>query len=255
MSYHPGEIVEYYSSEDLYERHVEDAERGLEEKEREVIDRYFAEGGTILDIGCGTGRTTKALDGLGYDVVGVDITKPYVDYATSTFPTISFGVGDATALPFADESFEHVIFSFNGIDVLSPPRIRLRALREIHRVLEPGGIFAFSTHNPLHMLTFFPPTPRSIEATLKFWVINWRENRLGSNYKLDNQIQGGPIPIYFIRPGEQRRQLRECGFEPLDLVGDTVFLPARLDPHPYHVAYKPSTCPPREVSSTCPPRE
>lgn len=221
----------------MYERHVADAERGLEDKEWTVVDRHFKDGGTVLDIGCGTGRTTTALDGLGFEVVGLDITEAYVEYATAAFPDIAFSVGDATALPFDDETFEHVLFSFNGIDVLSPEGMRLQAFREIRRVLEPGGTFAFNSHNPLHMLTFFPPTPGSIKDTLGFWALNWRRNRLLSRYKLDNQIQGGPIPIYFIRPAEQRRQLRNCGFAPIDTVGD-ILLPTRFDPHPYYVAYK-----------------
>lgn len=234
--YSPEDIVEYYSSEELYERYTEEATRGLLEKEQTVVERYFEPHGTVLDVGCGTGRTTAALRNSGFDVVGVDITPRYVDTAAGFFPDLELGVADATSLPFTDDCFEHVLFSFNGIDHLAPEEVRLDVFHEVRRVLEPGGLFAFSTHNPLFLLVAHPPTPGTIRKRLEFWVMNARENRLFSRYMLDNQIQGGPLPIYFIRPGEQRRQLRSCGFELIDLVGGRFLLPTRLDPHPYYVA-------------------
>jgi SAM-dependent methyltransferase len=55
-------------------------------------------------------------------------------------------VADARSLPFANQSFDVALFSYCGIDYVDH-RDRLKVLSEVRRVLAPGALFAFSTHN------------------------------------------------------------------------------------------------------------
>jgi len=125
---------------------------GLWESEKTVFEKHLKRDDRILDVGCGAGRTTFALHNLGFKTLqGVDLTPEMIHAAKELndhFQThLSFQVGDATQLNFQDESFDSVIFSFNGIMSIPKQEQRLAALREIHRVLRNKGRFIFTTHD------------------------------------------------------------------------------------------------------------
>lgn len=101
----------------------------------------------ILDIGVGGGRTTKYLLPLSSDYTGVDYVPQFIERVKVKYVGGDFLVGDARDLKeFADETFDFVLFSYNGIDAISHED-RLKVLREISRVLKKDGIFMFSSHN------------------------------------------------------------------------------------------------------------
>jgi SAM-dependent methyltransferase len=141
----------------LFERpdSVEDyVSEGLWHPEERLIDEYFPKPpALVLDLGCGTGRTTVGLAARGYEVVAVDLSERMIERARALHPGLDFRVMDAARLLFDPASFDAVMFSFNGIDLIFPCTDRLACLREIHRVLRPGGGFVFSTHSLLgHLL-------------------------------------------------------------------------------------------------------
>jgi ubiquinone/menaquinone biosynthesis C-methylase UbiE len=95
----------------------------------------------ILDCGCGTGRTMRQLQPRGR-VTGVDLTRTGLAFAHAS------GLGrlaqaSVTRLPFPDGMFDLV----TSIDVLYSlePEAQRRALREMRRVLRPGGALVFNT--------------------------------------------------------------------------------------------------------------
>lgn len=117
--------------------------------ERVTLGRVASEvrGMPILDIGIGAGRTTALLRLLSDEYVGVDYTPEMVEVARKKYPGLSISYADARDLSqFADGAFALVFFSFNGIDAVDQVA-RRTILRELHRVLRPGGILLFSTHN------------------------------------------------------------------------------------------------------------
>jgi ubiquinone/menaquinone biosynthesis C-methylase UbiE len=120
-----------------------------DEGERAAYFRLADEmrGKPILDLGVGAGRTITLLRALSAEYVAIDYLPVMVESARRRYPTIDVQLGDARDLSrFADESFSLVVFSYMGIDAVGREG-RGSILREVQRVLKPGGIFWFSTLN------------------------------------------------------------------------------------------------------------
>ena len=101
----------------------------------------------ILDLGVGTGRTIAMLLALSPDYVGIDYTAAMVDACRAAHPSTEVRLGDARDLQdFPTDHFGLVVFSFNGIDAVAHGD-RSAIFAEVRRVLRPGGVFWFSTHN------------------------------------------------------------------------------------------------------------
>ena len=104
-------------------------------------------GQKILELGVGGGRMIPFLRSLTDQYVALDWSSPLVAAAKRAHPTADIRQGDARDLgTFPDTTFKFVLFSYNGIDHISYED-RSKVLDEVFRVVEPGGYFAFSTHN------------------------------------------------------------------------------------------------------------
>ena len=105
-------------------------------------------GDVVLDLGCGAGLDALATArevGPDGSVVGLDFSEAMIDLAgrgaeESGLGNVSFVCADAARTPFADASFD--LITFNGILNLSPDKDAI--LREIVRVLRPGGRLVFA---------------------------------------------------------------------------------------------------------------
>jgi demethylmenaquinone methyltransferase / 2-methoxy-6-polyprenyl-1,4-benzoquinol methylase len=92
-------------------------------------------GDRVLDACCGTGDLAVAARAAGGEVTGVDFSERMLDRARRKAPELRWVAGDMLALPFPDASFDAATVGFGVRNVED-----LEAgLRELRRVLEPGG--------------------------------------------------------------------------------------------------------------------
>jgi len=185
----------------------------------------FIKGKKLLDIGIGGGRTTKHLLNMSPDHTGIDYTPEYAKMVKRKYPQATIICADVRDLGDFEEVFDFALFSFNGLDYIEHEG-RLKALGEIHRVLRPGGLFMFSTHNrdskdfnklPWQVKT--PLSPGHLKECL-YILAHWprhvfmkKHERFTSEYAIVNDTAHGfSLLTYYISIGEQINQLARVGF-------------------------------------------
>lgn len=100
-----------------------------------LLDAVMAAPGVrILDIACGTGALAAAATRRGAEAIGMDFAPTMIAEAIRRYPGIDFRVGDAEAIPLADESVDAVTCSFGMLHMERPERV----LAEFARVLRPA---------------------------------------------------------------------------------------------------------------------
>lgn len=224
------QIIDAYSEDAAQEKYLAKAENGLWDSEKYFITKYWDKAGSVLDVGCGTGRTTLALAKEGYEVTGLDLVPVMITHARHVAQKnnqdIPYEVGDATDLRHSDNSFNYVLFSNLGWPQIPTYEQRLKALSEIHRVLKPGGIFILITARRVWMSSFF-----------WFWVKQWIKHYLlrPIGFRFNEEVFGDrfydreskdmvqiyktPQYIYIPSVVEVKKQLQAAGFELLEANG------------------------------------
>ncbi len=91
----------------------------------------------VADIGCGPGRITPYLAGLGLDVFGIDLSPGMIEVARREHPELRFEVGTMTALNLENDSLAGALGWYSLIHL--PDELVPVALAEFRRVLRPGG--------------------------------------------------------------------------------------------------------------------
>lgn len=133
-----------------------------------------------LDLGCGQGWYLAELHTRGYAVDGTDYSTGQLDkvrgnLAAGARDRTLLVKADAQALPFPDGSYDFV-YGINAIHHILSPDAQQRALREIVRVLRPGGVFLLheiNTSNPVFRwyMGYLFPLLKKIDEGNERWVL------------------------------------------------------------------------------------
>lgn len=129
----------------------------------------FMENGKIIDIGCGTGEMLQVLEEHKFNPFGLDYSFKMLreiskENAGEKYPLIN---GDTENLSFKDESFDGIICA-GVIEYLNDDK---KALKEIARVLKPGGFAIITLSNRLSPARVFEPFVHNpIGQKIKGWI-------------------------------------------------------------------------------------
>jgi SAM-dependent methyltransferase len=131
---------------------VEYAERFKDEMDDKPFDRNCLDHlarevgnlGPICDLGCGPGQIARYLHRQGIDTLGVDLSPRMIEEAQRLNPDIHFHQGDMLSLPDKDNSWGGIAAFYCIIHI--PREQIVDALREMKRVLMPGGVLLLTFH-------------------------------------------------------------------------------------------------------------
>ncbi len=222
---------------------------------REDIPFYVQEaarsGGTVLELGCGTGRVTIPIAQAGVDIVGLDNSEGMLQRARSKIHDLDPGHGNID-LQFGDmrefsldRKFPLIIVPFRGFLSLLSVEDQVTCLTNVRSHLEPDGRLIFNV---------FVPDPQMLveDEDAAFHLrdvtnpdtgrtsIVWQQTRVDNHNQVlsvrlivDETDQHGKVGNRFYRDYQIRyayrfeilHLLERCGFEVVDLYGDFVGTP------------------------------
>ncbi len=141
---------------------------GLHEGDMRLLGEVA--GQRILEIGCGSAPCSRWLANQGAQAVGLDISMQMLRYGVDAMeragrqvPLVQAG---AESLPFADESFDSACSAFGGVPFVADSA---RVMREVARVLKPGGRWVFSVNHPMRWCFADDPGPMGMVASIPYF--------------------------------------------------------------------------------------
>ena len=162
------------------------------------VMRYLrpAPGDRLLEVGCGRGWLTQRMQERCPATYGIDVNPMSIRHAV----TGQLLAMDATALHFEDEQFDHA-YSFHAIEHITDAE---RALREIYRVLSPGG----------RVLLVYPAEPiRGLYAMPGAWI------------GFGNPFLARELHVHAFTPRKIRHIAAPCGFRHIESALDLLITP------------------------------
>jgi SAM-dependent methyltransferase len=137
-------------------------------------------GGSVLEIGCGTGRVTIPIAELGFPVTGLDIVPGMIERARrkSAGLPAKWVVGDGRSFRL-DERFQLIFLTGNVFQFFLTIADQAALLERVYAHLHPDGLFAFETRNPRWAGLATRPEPYE---GMFFYLESWGEERAADTY-------------------------------------------------------------------------
>ena len=214
--YEQNDTVEVYSSES-----------SLQAPEKTLLELLKPQlsNSSMLDIGIGGGRTSLHFAPVVLHYTGIDYSENMVKNCVRSHANLknaNFRCVDARDMSeFKDDSFDLILFSFNGIDYVSKID-REQVLKEVHRVGKHGAYYVFSSHNTMNLSKLYsfqvPRNPINYPAELRRFLKMRSLNGPMEGYSRRDWFtikDGGnnfQLETFYIHPSLQVKQLGELGY-------------------------------------------
>ena len=185
----------------------------------DVLDGLLTTPGKLLDLGCGSGRHVVHFARRSFDVTGLDLSGHMLGVTRDKL--IREGL-HAELLQhdlcepglFDDDVFDYAVCMFSTLGLIRGRAHRVNALREVRRVLKPGGLFVFHVHNRWHNV--FDPQGRAwllrtcLTMPLQGYEVG---DKIMENYRLIPRMY-----LHIFSLGEVRSMLRRAGLKLCEVI-------------------------------------
>jgi SAM-dependent methyltransferase len=165
----------------------------------------------VLEVGCGAAMCSRWLASQGARPVGFDLSSGMLRHAgvldASTGLTVPLVQADAQSLPFADASFDVAFTAFGAVPFVADSA---RVMREVARVLRPGGRWVFAATHPMRWVFPDDPGPAGLTATMSYF---------DRTPYVEFAADGEPTYVEHHRTlGDRVREIVAAGFRLVDIV-------------------------------------
>lgn len=212
----PQEVIDYYATFDEANRLFSGVGQLERVRTQELIARYAPPPPAIVfDVGGGSGVYARWLANMGYEVYLVDASPIHVEQAREAEqgrggrPLTSIAVGDACALARDDESV-NIALLLGPLYHLPEREARVIALREAHRILQPGGVLL-----AVVISRFASTLVGLFEGALddpEFSAIAARD-RVDGQHRNPNRHPNYFTTAFFHHPDEFKAEMADAGFK------------------------------------------
>jgi len=145
-------------------------ERLLEQDARLLGSPADLRGARILEVGCGAAMCSRWLAGQGARPVAFDVSAGMLGHARAAASQTGVDVplvqADAQTMPFADRSFDVAFTAFGAVAFVADSAA---VMREVARVLKPGGRWVFAATHPVRWSFPDSPGPDGLTATMPYF--------------------------------------------------------------------------------------
>jgi len=170
---------------------------------------FRAEGAHLVDVGCGVGRLTRVLAGRATKIVAIDVSAEMLKLAQEHNPqlgNVEWVLGDGASLTGIPDGWAHGVFSHVVFQHIPDPAITLGYVREMGRVLAPGGWAAFQISNDPAV---HHPRPGALGDRVQAWL------RRGPRGRSNPAWVGSAVRIE-----DLRRTTDAAGLDVVETVGE-----------------------------------
>jgi SAM-dependent methyltransferase len=168
-------------------------------------------GRRVIEVGCGAAAGSRWVAAQGADVVGIDLSAGMLRHAVQANEKHCLPVtilqADASALPFGAGRFDTAFTAFGAVPFVADSG---RVMREVFRVLKPGGRWVFAVTHPMRWIFLDDPGERGLVAVHSYFdrrpYVEYDETGTASYVEQHRTV------------GDRIRELVAAGFTMLDLV-------------------------------------